>query len=247
MNRYINKECPYCHKPITVDDNIVVCSKCGIAHHVDCWNENHGCSTYGCDGQPHSASGFGGFNFSPAAGETAAYSKAPLWSRFWASVLDSLIIGVIPVIGVIILAVTGSVDLFTYDRYFSDFTGYNGASIGLYVFGIIILIGGGIWGFVYDFIKDGLGMGQSYGKRAVGLMVVDVADNTPCSKGKSALRNLIMTALCAVPWIGHFVEPIMVLANDSGRRLGDLAANTQVVSVSEYRASIKQEDQWGAI
>lgn len=242
MNRYVNKECPYCHKIITADDNIVVCSKCGIAHHVECWNENHGCSTYGCDGDPRSASGFGS-NVLPIAADAAIYSKAPLWSRFWASILDSLIACAIPIVGIIILVAAGVADSYSYNWYYSDYTRYNGVSYGWYIFGIILLVGGIIWGLVYSFIKDGLGKGQSYGKRAVGLMVIDVKDNTPCGKGKSALRNLIMTALDMIPYFGWLIEPIMVLANDKGRRLGDMAANTQVVTVKEYNM-FNDTDKW---
>lgn len=245
MNKYVNKECPYCHKIITVDDNIVVCSKCGIAHHVECWNENHGCSTYGCDGNPRSAFGFGS-DVLPLSGETSAYSKAPLWSRFLASVLDSIIAGIVPFVGAIILITAGVTNSYSYDWYYSDFPRYNGVSYGWFILGMILVIGGIIWGLVYSFIKDGLGRGQSYGKRTVGLMVVDIRDNTPCGMGKSALRNLIMTALGMIPYFGWLIEPIMVLANDKGRRLGDLAANTQVVTVKEYNM-LTNTDKWQAV
>lgn len=81
----------------------------------------------------------------------------------------------------------------------------------------------------YNFIKDGLGKGQSFGKRAVDLMVVNLDNNTPCSTGKSFVRNLISTLVSAIPFIGWLIEPVMVLATDDGRKLGDKAANTQVI------------------
>ena len=81
----------------------------------------------------------------------------------------------------------------------------------------------------YRFIKDGLGKGQSWGKRAFGLMVVHLPTNTPCTKGQSCLRALISIILNIVPFVGWLIEPIMVLATADGRRLADKIANTQVI------------------
>lgn len=44
--------CPYCHTILHEDDQAVSCSACGLAHHLECWNENQGCTTYGCQGKP---------------------------------------------------------------------------------------------------------------------------------------------------------------------------------------------------
>ncbi|NQT35606.1 RDD family protein, partial [bacterium] len=85
------------------------------------------------------------------------------------------------------------------------------------------------------FIKDGLGNGQSWGKRAVGLMVVQLIDDTPCTKLKSSLRGLVTMLLGAVPF-GSFVEPIMVIATKDGRRLADMAAETKVIHIENYRS-----------
>jgi len=85
----------------------------------------------------------------------------------------------------------------------------------------------------YSLIKDGLGKGQSFGKKAVGLMVIDIEKNCPCSYGKSCFRNIIMTLVNMIPFVGWLIEPIMVLATEDGRRLGDKAANTQVIDVQK--------------
>ena len=42
------KTCPYCMMPITRGEEVFVCPKCNIPHHKDCWEENGGCTTYGC-------------------------------------------------------------------------------------------------------------------------------------------------------------------------------------------------------
>lgn len=40
--------CPFCQTEIAPDAERVVCSSCGIPHHRECWQENGGCTTYGC-------------------------------------------------------------------------------------------------------------------------------------------------------------------------------------------------------
>lgn len=50
MTKYIGKICPYCKTTFTEDDDIVVCSDCEMPHHKECWIENKGCTTFGCQG-----------------------------------------------------------------------------------------------------------------------------------------------------------------------------------------------------
>lgn len=84
----------------------------------------------------------------------------------------------------------------------------------------------------YTLLKDGLGRGQSWGKKAVGLMVIHLPDNKPCTLGQSSLRNLFLVLFGLIPLLGWVVEPVMVLVSDNGRRVGDKAANTQVVDIN---------------
>ncbi|MDI6784251.1 MAG: RDD family protein, partial [bacterium] len=53
----VGKTCPFCQFPIKPGDNPVICSYCGIPHHHDCWQENRGCTTFGCHGagQPYAS------------------------------------------------------------------------------------------------------------------------------------------------------------------------------------------------
>ncbi len=44
--------CPYCQIPLTSADNVRVCPLCHMPHHVECWRENGGCTTFGCSGDP---------------------------------------------------------------------------------------------------------------------------------------------------------------------------------------------------
>ena len=48
MNEFIGKNCPFCKTLITQDEDVKVCSACGMPHHQDCWKENKGCTTFGC-------------------------------------------------------------------------------------------------------------------------------------------------------------------------------------------------------
>ena len=50
MQKYIGKTCPYCKTVFNEKDTIVVCSVCELPHHLSCWQENNGCTTFGCTG-----------------------------------------------------------------------------------------------------------------------------------------------------------------------------------------------------
>lgn len=51
MEDYIGKICPFCKTEIKEGDSVKVCPACGIPHHESCWEENHGCTTFGCSEQ----------------------------------------------------------------------------------------------------------------------------------------------------------------------------------------------------
>lgn len=40
--------CPYCQKVIGKEDNLKICPNCGVPHHLECWNQHNGCSTFSC-------------------------------------------------------------------------------------------------------------------------------------------------------------------------------------------------------
>lgn len=43
------KNCPFCQTPIKPGSPVHLCGSCGIPHHAECWRENGGCTTFGCD------------------------------------------------------------------------------------------------------------------------------------------------------------------------------------------------------
>ena len=98
----------------------------------------------------------------------------------------------------------------------------------------LLLISSVIWAVYYNFTKDGHDNGRSYGKRAMGLMVVNIKTNQPCTVGESSLRALMLGVLNAAPFVGSLIEPLVMLVQQDGRRIGDMVAGTQVIDVKLY-------------
>jgi len=49
----MNGICPYCRAAVDSNDaNGLFCSGCGTPHHVDCFEENGGCTVFGCSSAP---------------------------------------------------------------------------------------------------------------------------------------------------------------------------------------------------
>lgn len=155
------------------------------------------------------------------------YNKADLGKRFLACLLDGLITLLLFIPSIALISEV-FINYFTYG--YSSMSSFNPSKL---IFGFILLI----LPFIYILIKDGLGEGQSYGKRTLDLMVVNVNSNNPCSKSNSAGRNIMYSIICSVPYIGYLVEVIMVFANSEGRKLSDLVAGTQVINVKEYKSN----------
>ena len=56
-NEFVGKQCPYCKTEIKEGEEIKVCPACGIPHHIGCWEENKGCTTFGCSEQHYEVQG----------------------------------------------------------------------------------------------------------------------------------------------------------------------------------------------
>ncbi len=148
------------------------------------------------------------------------YSKAPLGERFLAYLVDS-IIGVGPMI---------TAGIFDFIFHIAQ----NPTNR------MINMIATMTWAIYYGATKDARGNGQSIGKKLLGLMVVGTETNEPCTVGQSTGRAFVRVLLSAIPLIGGLIEPIAVLANDDGRRLGDRAASTQVIRAADYEARLSR-------
>jgi uncharacterized RDD family membrane protein YckC len=74
----------------------------------------------------------------------------------------------------------------------------------------------------YLLFADGLGNGQSLGKKLIGTAVVDEQTGAPCSYWKSFVRNVVM-------FFGVFDWAFIF--GDRRQRLGDKAASTVVIKL----------------
>jgi len=166
-------------------------------------------------------------NLNPYQPYAIRYPKASIGLRLAAYILDSIIVFALalPSIAFFIAFAVSLANLYSYENF------YCGEMFVFAPIGLILLI----IPIKYEIIKDGLGKGQSFGKRTVGLMVVSTTNNKPCTVGKSALRELIWKLICLIPIFGWLAEPILVLATDDGRRLGDRVADTMVIEKKYYK------------
>jgi len=82
---------------------------------------------------------------------------------------------------------------------------------------------GGIFAFLYTLFADGLQGGQSWGKRVMGVAVVDVRTNLQCSFAQSLGRNACLCILGIADWLWIFGR--------LHQRLGDRLVHTIVVKV----------------
>ena len=44
------KTCPFCQTAIKPNDHVHICDACNNPHHIECWQQNGGCTTFGCQG-----------------------------------------------------------------------------------------------------------------------------------------------------------------------------------------------------
>jgi len=48
----MQKNCAICQTSLLPNEAIKICDRCKAEYHVECWNENGGCGTYGCEMAP---------------------------------------------------------------------------------------------------------------------------------------------------------------------------------------------------
>ncbi|MCB0406349.1 MAG: RDD family protein [Bdellovibrionales bacterium] len=102
-------------------------------------------------------------------------------------------------------------------------------------FGLVVAV-------LFAGVQDGMWVGQSIGKRIIGLRVIEDHRGLPCGFRNSLLRNIPF--MLAIPFAGIpilwavfliAIVPILVLESylvaslESGTRLGDILGNTLVV------------------
>jgi uncharacterized RDD family membrane protein YckC len=128
--------------------------------------------------------------------------------RVVATIIDGIIFGIL---SSILTAVFGTR---------SNASGFNLTKLstgGSFVLLVVVLL--------YYVVMEGM-LGRTVGKMATGIKVVREDGTTPPGAGAALIRTLlrIIDGL-----FGYLVGFIIVLASDRRRRLGDMAARTQVV------------------
>jgi uncharacterized RDD family membrane protein YckC len=124
-------------------------------------------------------------------------------------------------------------------------------SFAFYPLGIIISVAYLAW-------SDSLAGGQSVGKSFMGFKVISLEDGAPCSLRQSVVRNLpllipliltiiplwgfILAFLLGVPLIG--IELYFLFRLDSGKRMGDVLADTTVMANIEDNLDAKKQSGW---
>lgn len=132
--------------------------------------------------------------------------------------------------------------------------------IDIVIFALIVLVFQMIWnvlglvlGLAYILMIDSLSGGRSIGKKMMGLWVIDTSGEGPIMPVKSLIRNLplgvfalfaslppwgwILAVLIGIPLI--LVELYLMYTLESGKRVGDVLADTKVLDaadVEEFRA-----------
>lgn len=97
---------------------------------------------------------------------------------------------------------------------------------------------------IYISVSDSLQNGQSVGKKLMGFSVISLEDGKPCTVKQSFIRNLpilVPVVLAIIPlwgWLIAFIlglpliiiELYFIFKLDSGKRLGDVMADTSVMA-----------------
>jgi len=84
--------------------------------------------------------------------------------------------------------------------------------------------------FVAYLLRDVLGGGRSLGKRLFNLEIVDADNGAPAGIADAFTRQFLsLDGMPVVNLVGIFIDGVLVLARDDGRRTGDLLSGTQVV------------------
>lgn len=153
------------------------------------------------------------------------YQVAGIGSRFLACLLDTIIVGLLQfVVLVLLILILNAVDGSTLAERLSAWL--------VAILGLIATVF--YWGYYIFF--EMLWNGQSPGKRWVGLRVIR-ADGTPITLSESLIRNLarLIDFLPAAYGVGI----VTMFIDRQSRRLGDLAAGTLVV---QDHASLSIQD-----
>ena len=134
-------------------------------------------------------------------------ARAGFWVRVGAVLIDGVVISIIPLVVVIIAAASGS----------------GGLGALAYVLWIVLAV-------AYDIYYHGGETGQTIGKRAVGIRVIDSRNGGPIGYGRSTVRLFGRYLSAAVCYLGY----LWMLWDSEKQCWHDKMANDLVVPVSDF-------------
>src|SRR4051812_23551144 len=138
---------------------------------------------------------------------SASGPRAGFWARFGAVVIDGFVVAIVPVIVIVIGAVAGS-----------------GALLAI---GYVLLF---VVGIGYEIYFHGGRTGQTVGKRALGIRVVDFNTGGPIGYGRATVRLIGRYVSGVVCYLGY----LWMLWDKEKQCWHDKFANDVVVPVSAY-------------
>jgi uncharacterized RDD family membrane protein YckC len=97
-------------------------------------------------------------------------------------------------------------------------------------------------GATYVLLRDAIG-GQSIGKIAAGLVVIDLTTGRAASVSGSVKRNFLLL-LPGANIVAIVLEARTIMSDPQGQRLGDRLAHTQVVEGAGARDLVKSFQDW---
>ena len=97
-------------------------------------------------------------------------------------------------------------------------------------------------GAAYLLLRDSM-QGRSLGKLFLGLVVINVETGRPCTMKGSVWRNLLFL-IPGANIVAVFLEPITVVRDPQGQRLGDKLAQTQVIEGFGVRDLAASFQRW---
>jgi uncharacterized RDD family membrane protein YckC len=144
------------------------------------------------------------------------YVDAGLGIRFGAAILDLIVLAVLELVIIIPLGLIA--------WGFGVSASAPAWVLGI-LFGPVVLVMISLWLIYFTFFEST--SGQTPGKRAVGIRVIDVNTGRAPSLGRALLRNLLRI----VDWLPalYLVGFVVALLTSRKQRLGDLIAETVVV------------------
>lgn len=156
---------------------------------------------------------------------------ASFGSRVVAGLIDIAItlIGVVPlVIGIVVIV--ASAPATTYDVYGGTHTVTGTGSAAGIAIGVLLIIAGGlvsltigIWNRIFKMGRTG----QSVGKRAMGLMLIDTTTGRTIGAGKAFLREIVHAVVNQILYLSY----LWMLWDTDKQTLGDKAVASTVIEV----------------